>query len=51
MRSNASLNVYILQGEVTETVMSCGTYDNRQIFEHGFYVWVMFRDDPIQYPD
>ena len=28
-----------------------GTSDIRQFCEHGFYDWVMFRDDQIKYPD
>ena len=28
-----------------------GTSDISQLFDHGFYDWVMFQDDPIQYPD
>ena len=27
------------------------TSDISQFCEHGFYDWVMFRDDPIEYPD
>ena len=27
------------------------TSDIIQLCEHGFYDWVMFRDEPIQYPD
>ena len=49
--SQISLYVYMLLGEVPETVMSGGTSDNSQFCEHGFYDWVMFRDNPIQYPD
>ena len=41
----------MLQGEFPETVMLDGTYDISQLCKHGFYNWVMFRDEPIQYPD
>ena len=41
----------MLQGEVPETVILGGTSDISQLCEHGFYDWVMFRDEPIQYPD
>ena len=50
-RSNTALDVYMLQGGVPETVMLGGTSDISQFCKHGFYGWVMFRDDPIQYPD
>ena len=32
-------------------MISNGTSDISQFCEHGFYDWVMFRDNPIQYPD
>ena len=41
----------MLQEEVIETVMLGGTSDISQFCEHGFYDWVMFWYDPIQYPD
>ena len=28
-----------------------GTSDISQLFEHRFYYWVMFKDEPIQYPN
>ena len=43
--------IYMLQREVPETVMLVGTSDISQFCDHGFYDWVMFRDEPIQYPD
>ena len=51
VRSHKALDVYMLQGEVPETLMSSGTYDIRQFCEHGFYNLVIFRGEPIQYPD
>ena len=51
VRSNTDLDIYMLQGEVPETLMLGGTSDISQFWEHGFYDWVMFRDEPIQYPD
>ena len=51
VRSNTSLDIYMLQGEVPEDVMLGGTSDICQFCEHGFYNWVMFRDKPIQYAD
>ena len=46
--SNTALDIYIMQGEVPETVMLGGTSDISQFYSHGFYDWVMFRDGPIQ---
>ena len=51
VRSNIALDIYMMQGGVPETVMWGGTSDIIQFYMHGFYDWVMFRDDPIQYPD
>ena len=51
VRSNIALYIYMLQGEVPETIMFGGNSDVSQFCEHGFYDWVMFRDEPIQYPD
>ena len=51
MRSHADLDVYTLQGEVPETMMFGGTSYVIQLCEHGFYDWVMFRDELILYPD
>ena len=41
----------MMQREVPDTVMLGGTYDISQLCERGFYDGVMFRDEPIQYPD
>ena len=38
----------MLQEEVLETVILGGTYDINQLCEHGFYDWVIFRDELIQ---
>ena len=51
MRSHTSLDVYMLQVEVPETVMPGVTSYIIQLYEHGFYDWVMFRDKTIQCPD
>ena len=48
---NTALDIYLLQEEVPETIMLGGTSDISQFYEYGFYDWVMFRDEPIQYPD
>ena len=51
VRFHTSLDVHILHGGVSETVMLGGTSDISQFFGHRFYNWVMFRDEPIQYSD
>ena len=51
VRSNTDLDIYMMQGEVPETVLLGETSDICKLCEHGFYYWVMFRDEPIQYPD
>ena len=48
MRSNTALGIYMLQGEVPETVTLGGTSDIIQLCENGFYDWVMFRYKMIQ---
>ena len=49
--SNTDSDIYMLQGEVPETVMLGGTSNTSQLYKHGFYYWVMFRYNLIQYPD
>ena len=51
MISNTTLDIYMVQGELPETVMLGGTSDISQFCENGFYDWVMFRNKPIQYTD
>ena len=51
VRSNTSLDIYMLQGEVPDTLMLSGAYDISQFCKHGFYNWVIFKYKPIQYPD
>ena len=48
VRSSTALYIYMLQGEVQETVMLDGTSDISQLCEHWFHYWVMFRDKLIQ---
>ena len=42
--------IFILQGEVPETVMSGETSDISQFADLAFNQWVIFRDKPIQFP-
>jgi hypothetical protein len=51
VRSNIAHNIFILQGEVPETVMSGETSDISQFCEFAFYDWIMFRDQPVAFPD
>ena len=51
MRSHTDIDIYMIQVEVTETVMLVGTSDISQFYEHGFYDWVLSRGEPIQHPD
>jgi len=43
--------IFILQGEVPEMVMSGETSDISQFCEFAFYDWIMFRDQPVAFPD
>jgi hypothetical protein len=51
VRSNTAHDIYILQGGVPETVMSGETSDISQFCEFAFYDWIMFRDQPVAFPD
>ena len=51
VRSYTDLDFYMLQGRVLDTLMLGGTYNISQFYEHGLYDGVIFRDEPIQYPD
>ena len=51
VRSNTAHDIYILKGEVPETVMSGETSNISQFAQLAFYQLVMFRDKPIQFID
>ena len=51
VRSNTAHNIFILQGEVPEMVMSGETSNISQFCEFAFYDWIMFRDQPVAFPD
>jgi hypothetical protein len=51
VRSNTAHDIFILQGEVPEMVMSGETSDISQFCEFAFYDWIMFRDQPVAFPD
>ena len=52
IQSNTAWDIYMLQGETPETVMSGDTLDISQFCELGFYEWIMFREEPdhAQFP-
>ena len=50
INSNTSLEIYILDGEVPETVMKGQASDIIHICEFSRYQWVIFCDGPVQYP-
>ena len=51
IQSNTAWDIYQLQGETPETVLSGDTADISQFCELSFYEWVMFRDEPVAFPD
>ncbi len=51
VHSNTAHGIFILQGEVPEIVMSGEMSDISQFCEFAFYDWIMFRDQPVAFPD
>ena len=53
VQSNTAWDIYMLQGETPQTVMSGETADISQFCELGFYEWIMFREQPdhAQFPN
>ena len=51
VRFNTAHDIYILQRGVPEKVMSGETSDISQFCEFAFYDWIMFRDQPVAFPD
>ncbi len=49
--SNTAHDIFILQGEVPEMVMLGEMSDISQFCEFAFYDWIMFRDQPVAFPD
>jgi hypothetical protein len=49
--SNTAHDIFSLQGEVPEMVMSSKTLDISQFCKFTFYDWVMFQDEPVAFPD
>ena len=51
IRANIANNLYVLDRQVPETIMSSQISDISQFCELEFYEWIMFRDEPVQFPD
>ena len=51
VRSHIAHDVYMLEGEVPETMMTGQTADISNLCEYEWYEWVMFRDALASYPD
>ena len=53
IQSNTVWDIYMIQGETPETVMSGETSDISQLCELGFYEWIMFQEEPnhAQFPE
>ena len=51
VRSHTAHDVYMLEGEVPETMMTGQTADISNLCEYEWYEWVMFRDVLASYPD
>jgi hypothetical protein len=48
--SNTAHDIFILQGEVPETVMLGETSNISQFCKFTFYDWIMFHDQPVAFP-
>ncbi len=51
IRSSTSNSVYMTNGKVPETIMTCSTANISHICEFGWYDWVMFQDNVLTFPD
>ena len=51
IRSNTAHDIFMLNGEVPETIMSGETSDISQFCELEWYQWVYFRDTQVSFPD
>ena len=51
VRSHTAHDVYMLEGEVPETMMTGQTANISNLCEYEWYEWVMFRDALASYPD
>ncbi|KAI2505177.1 Reverse transcriptase (RNA-dependent DNA polymerase) [Fragilaria crotonensis] len=51
VRSFTAHDIYKLNGQVPETIVSGETADISPLVQFGWYEWVMFRDTSVTYPD
>ena len=51
IQSNTAWDIYQLQGETPETVLSGETSNISQFCELSFYKWVMLCNEPVAFPD
>ena len=51
VRSHTAHNIYCLNGETPEAIMSGETLDISQIFELEWYEWIMFRDLAVSFTE
>ena len=51
MRSFTAHDIYKLNGQVPETVVSGETADISPLAQFKWYEWVLFRDTSVTYPD
>ena len=51
IRSNTAHDIFMLDGEVPETIMSGETSDISQFCEFEWYEWVYFRDAAVSFPE
>ena len=51
IRSHTALDIYALQGQVPETIMTGQTADISNLYEYEWFQWVMYYEPPLSYPD
>ena len=51
IRSHTALDIWQLQGQVPQTLMTGQTADISQLFELEWYEWVMYHDSAISFPE
>ena len=51
IRSHTALEIYALQGQVPETLMTGQNADISNICEYEWFQWVMYYEPPLTYPD
>ncbi len=51
VQSHTAHDIFKLDGEVPETIMSCKTADISQFCELGWYEWVKFQSTTVSFPE